>query len=129
MAVHSSLLSLCRWYPPQSDRSTILAAVSQNGMALEFASTYEKQGLGLAWVDQEVVLAAVRQNGMALQFAGPMLQTHVMHPTSMEAVQADRAVVVAAVQQNSSALQFAPEALQADVAVLDATRTSTRRLR
>ena len=45
----------------------VLAAVAQNGLALEYASRLLK-------LDRDVVLAAVEQNGAALQFAADHLQ-------------------------------------------------------
>ena len=44
------------------DKEAVLAAVKQNGMALEFADPALQK-------DKEIVLAAVTQNGMALEFA------------------------------------------------------------
>jgi hypothetical protein len=54
-------------YELQSDREVVLAAVAQNGRALEHASA-ELQG------DREVVLAAVAQDGHALKHASAELQ-------------------------------------------------------
>ena len=47
----------------QNDREIVLAAVTQDGYALEFASN-----------DREVVLAAVTQNGEALEYASEDLK-------------------------------------------------------
>jgi hypothetical protein len=49
-----------RW---SQDRDVVLAAVKQNGLALEFASEELK-------MREEVLEAALRQNGLALAFAG-----------------------------------------------------------
>ena len=46
------------------DRKSLLAAVRQDGQALEDASVELRQ-------DREVVLAAVQQHGYALQYASP----------------------------------------------------------
>jgi len=81
-----------------------LAAVSQDGRALQFASDDLK-------ADKEVVLAAVAQNGSALQFASDELK-------------ADKEVVLTAVAQNGWALFLASDELQADQEVLDAARSA-----
>ena len=60
----------------------MLAAVSNNGYALEFA-TEELKG------DREIVLAAVSKSGVALQFA-------------TEELKGDREIVMAAVSQKWS---------------------------
>ena len=77
-----------------SDRELLLAAVQQNGRALEYASAELK-------ADREVVLAAVQQYGYALEYASAELR-------------ADREVVLAAVQQNGRALCYASAELRAD---------------
>ena len=71
------------------DRDVVLAAVAQNGLALEFAAPQFQ-------ADRAVVLAAVAQNGNAIQFAAAALK-------------ADRGVVLAAIAQNGLALRHLPE--------------------
>ncbi|WP_044881509.1 DUF4116 domain-containing protein [Neochlamydia sp. EPS4] len=73
-------------------KEIMLAAVKQNGLALQFASRELKE-------DKEVVLAAVKQNGLALQFASQELKEN-------------KEVVLAAVKQNGLALQFVSEELK-----------------
>ena len=94
-----------------------MAAVNQNGFALEFASedihidreivmtAVKKDGLALKFTsedlkkDREIVMAAVKQNGDALKFAS-------------EDLKRDREIVMAAVKQDGGALVFASEDLQ-----------------
>ena len=61
----------------KADRAVVLAAVTQDGYALRYASQYK--------ANRAVVLAAVQQNGSALEFAS-------------EELRGDRAVVLAAMQ-------------------------------
>eukprot|EP00971_Amphidinium_carterae_P064306 1273511-Amphidinium_carterae.1 len=63
-----------------ADREIVLAAVQQNGSALEYAAEECK-------TDRKIVLAAVTQNGYALQWAAEECKT-------------DRQIVLAAVTQN-----------------------------
>ena len=70
----------------KENKNIVLAAVTQHGWELQFASEELK-------ADKEIVLAAVKQNGGALQFASGELR-------------ADQEVVLAAVKQNREALQF-----------------------
>ena len=83
-------------------RERLLAAVGQNGLALEFASLAIQN-------DREVVITAVEQNGYALQFASAALKN-------------DREVVLAAVGQDGTALRFASAALQNDPIIILAAR-------
>ena len=78
----------------KSERDAVLAAVSINGDALQFAPEAQK-------CDREVALVAVRNNGLALQHVHPSLRQ-------------DKDVVKAAILQNNTALQFASETLQQD---------------
>ena len=78
----------------RSDRSFVLAAVLQNGIALHCADDSFKR-------DRDVVLVAVQQNGSALQFAD-------------DSFQRDRNVVLAAVQHTGWALQFADDSFKRD---------------
>lgn len=82
----------------RADRQLVMAAVRQNGRALEFAAT-ELQ------MDSEVARLAVQQDGSALEFAP-------------EALRADRELVLEAVSSECSALQFAAEHLRADPEVV-----------
>jgi histidinol phosphatase-like PHP family hydrolase len=52
------------------DKEVVLAAVKQNGLALEYASK-ELQN------DREVVLAAVKQDGRALEYASDELKSEL----------------------------------------------------
>ena len=91
----------------QADKEVVLAAVSQNGLELEFASK-ELQN------DREVVLAAVKNFsvfGNALEFAS-------------EELRSDREVVLEAVKKDGTALEYASDDLRSDpdivlVAVID----------
>jgi uncharacterized protein YdeI (YjbR/CyaY-like superfamily) len=92
-------MKLGRWGPPWwglgrlgwclllHDKQVVLAAVAQDGLALQFAAEALR-------ADKEFMLAAVAQNGRALYFAA-------------EALRADKQVVLAAVTQNGLALQYA----------------------
>jgi hypothetical protein len=105
------------------DRRSVLAAVRENGNALQYASCW------LKW-DRELVLAAVRQNGNALQYASFWLRSD--REVVREAVgqngnalqyasrwlRSDREVVFAAVRQNGNALQYADDRLRADREVI-----------
>ncbi|MFA5103647.1 MAG: DUF4116 domain-containing protein [Candidatus Margulisiibacteriota bacterium] len=85
--------------PPeiQNNKAVVLAAVSQDGTALQYASS----GPTGLQNDREVVLAAVSQNGLALGAA-------------YETLKNDKAVVIAAVTQNGQALVVASPELQQD---------------
>ena len=72
-----------------------LAAVAQNGWALEYADESLKK-------DREFVLAAVAKRGWALRFADDSLKK-------------DREVVLAAVATASTSLQYADESLKKDL--------------
>ena len=82
----------------KKDKSIVLAAVAQNGLALEFAEEMKK--------DKEVVLAAVSQNGLALKFAS-------------ECLQGDKEVVQVAVAQNGMALEFTSIDLKRDYDIVE----------
>ncbi len=77
-----------------NNKGIVLAAVTKDGMALQYASTELKN-------NKEVVLTAVKNDGRALKFAKTKLQN-------------DKDVVLAAVKQNSYAFRFASEELQKD---------------
>ena len=52
----------------QNDRGVVLAAVTQNGRTLQYASVALRN-------DRDVVLAAMARNGHALVYASDALQT------------------------------------------------------
>jgi|GEM_PF-1548574 len=81
-----------------ANKDFMLAAVQQDGSALEYASEELK-------ADREVVLALVQKYGRALKYAS-------------EELKADREVVMAAVQQHGGALEYASEELKADKEVV-----------
>ncbi|CAJ1397458.1 unnamed protein product [Effrenium voratum] len=93
-------------------KEIIMAAVSQNGLALKFVA---KKGVAanpeLA-KDEEVVMAAVQQNGKALKFAP-------------DALRSKTEIVQAAVQQNPMAAKF----VDGREAVLEAVRAQPKALR
>ena len=81
-----------------SSRDEVLAAVRQNGRALEFASEDFR-------ADSEVVLSAVKQKGGALRCAS-------------EDLRKDKEVVLEAIKQNGNALWFASYRLRKDKEVV-----------
>jgi hypothetical protein len=80
-----------------NDKEIVLAAVSNEGMALQFASRQLQN-------DKEVVLAAVHQNGLSLRYADDFCE--------------DKEVVLAAVHQNGLAIKWASLDLQNDKEVV-----------
>mmetsp|Transcript_10472 Transcript_10472/g.23779 ORF Transcript_10472/g.23779 Transcript_10472/m.23779 type:complete len:255 (+) Transcript_10472:75-839(+) len=87
----------------EPDKESVLKAVRQFGMALNFAPSSLK-------ADKEIVLEAVRRDGYALCYTTPALK-------------ADKDVVLEAVRQNGLALLYATAALKADKDVgLEAVR-------
>eukprot|EP00930_Biecheleria_cincta_P070045 TRINITY_DN57715_c0_g1_i1.p1 TRINITY_DN57715_c0_g1~~TRINITY_DN57715_c0_g1_i1.p1 ORF type:complete len:281 (-),score=46.92 TRINITY_DN57715_c0_g1_i1:1-843(-) len=103
----------------QEDKEVVLAAVLQNGLALQFAK-------GALLGDRELVSAAVEQNGFALQFASDRLREDrdlvlsivqkdgLALETAHPDLRADREIVVAACRQNKLALHMAAKSLWAD---------------
>ena len=103
----------------QAERNTVLAEVSRNGPALQYAAkklqededfvkeVVSQNGWTLRWAaeklkkDKDIVTAAVSQNGLALYSAA-------------EELQKDRDIVKVAVSQNGRALQWAAKELQGD---------------
>lgn len=71
----------------QNDADVVFAAVTQNGMALQFAHASLRGKL-------KIVLAAVMQDGMALQFASKTMRDN-------------ETVVFTAIRQNSEAFKYA----------------------
>eukprot|EP00913_Durusdinium_trenchii_P018994 g17850.t1 len=90
----------------RQDREVLLAAVSADDDALQWAST-DLQG------DRAVVLAAVRRCGFALACAAGTLQDR-----RIGGLGADRSLVLAAVQRHGLALEFADTWLRADEEVV-----------
>ena len=82
----------------------MLAAVKQDGYALQFASEALR-------ADRGVVLAAVRQDGFALH--------------ASKVLRGDPEVVLAAVKENGRALRHASEALRADRFLARAAREAS----
>lgn len=99
------------------DKSTVFAAVSSCGWALQYASEPLRN-------DKAIALAAVRQNGLALQFASSDLRGD--SDLTLEAVaqcgrafkfcstklQRDRGFVLQAVKANGHVLKYVDEELQ-----------------
>jgi len=76
----------------QKDKEIVLAAVKQYGRTLEYASKDLQK-------DKEVVLAAVKKSGRGLCYASKELKK-------------DKEIVLAAIKQNGRALRYASEDLQ-----------------
>ena len=105
----------------RADREVVLAAVRQNGLALQFARHK------LRTTDRDVVLAAVRQNGLALQFVDAGLNFD-RDGVALEAVQRtggalqyvsgylryDKAFIFAVVRENVYAFKYAPPEWKTD---------------
>ena len=83
----------------------MLAAVQQNGSALEYASKLNQADGFPLHQDLELLRAAVQNDGNALQYASDELKQ-------------DRGLVLAAVAQSGSALQHAPDYLRKDCQVV-----------
>ena len=88
----------------KNNRAIVLAAVRQDGWALQHASESLKD-------DEEIVLAAVRQNGYVLQCAS-------------ESLKDDGEIVLAAVRQNGYAFKYASKRLKNDPDVILAALTA-----
>ena len=89
------------------DREVVVAAVTQNGMALEHASDELKN-------DERVVVAAVTQNGRALEHASDELKDN-------------EKVVLASFNQGGDPIRFASLRLQADKNMQKAAKWATHR--
>ena len=116
----------------KQDRDIVLAAVQQNGFAIEFSEVrrsheqvkeimlaavaqngYALEEIPTAWCDEkEVVQVAVTSKGNALLLAHARWQQ-------------DKEIVLAAVRQNGNALEFASPTLQNDSEVVQAAITSS----
>jgi uncharacterized lipoprotein YbaY len=103
----------------QDNHDIVLAAVSNDGRALEFASSDIRD-------NHDIVSAAVRQNGKALQFASLDLRNNrdivlaavrqygfALHNASAT-IQNNNGIVLVAVSQDGWALKFASTNLQND---------------
>ncbi len=109
----------------KKDREIVLAAVQQNGWALQFADESLKK-------DRAIVLAAVKQYSWALRYADETLQKDreiVLAAVKQigdtlqlahETLKKDREIVLAAVKQNGVALQYADESFKKDREVVSA---------
>ena len=122
--------------PAKVDRDIVLAAVRQNGLALQYAFLGLRRRPEDSWReedlrdDRKVVLAAVMQNGLALTHAHDtflkdrevVLAAVMQNGLALEHVHStfrkDREVVLAAVIQNSLAIKFASPKLQNDIEVI-----------
>ncbi len=80
------------------DKEVILAAVKQNGYALQYADEKLK-------ADKKFILAAVKQNGKALEYTD-------------EKLKADKKIVLLVVKQNGRTLEYADEKLKANKEVV-----------
>ena len=112
----------------RSDKEVVLAAVTQNGQALKYASPALRG-------DKRVVLAAVTQYGDALEHASlsilsdkevvlaAVTEDGIALSWANEALQRDKEVVLAAVKQYGYALQYASDELQRDMDVVRAALT------
>ena len=100
-----------------NDKEVVMAAVKNNGQALEFASPSLQE-------DKEVVMAAVRNDGSAIQFASALLQkdkdvllasvkNNIYALYTYRELQHDKDIFMAAVPIGYS-LQFASNALRND---------------
>jgi len=87
----------------KADRGVVAAAVQKDGRALEYAADALK-------AEKDIVMAAVAQDGNALRHAAHSLR-------------ADKDVVMAAVKQSWMALQYASHSLRADKDVIVAAVT------
>jgi len=98
-----------RW--AQSDRAIVLAAVRNNGLALQFASDQLQ-------ADPEIVLVALCQNVCAVEYAEPQLwgirtfvlaavkQNGLMLLSAAEELRGDWEIALAAVAQNEAAFRM-----------------------
>jgi hypothetical protein len=107
---------LQRLSPEAHDRDVVLAAVAEDGAALEHAGPFR--------ADDVVVLTAVLQSGTALRYADPELQRR--YELALAAVRSDGLalrhvppplngsadLMLAAVQSNGLALQYVSDALR-----------------
>jgi CxxC motif-containing protein len=112
----------------KADKEVVMAAVKNSGDALYYASDELK-------ADKEVVMAAVKNSGDALYYASDELKADkevvmVANPLwaalqyASDELKADKEVVMAAVKNDSGALQYASDELKADKEVVMAAVTN-----
>ena len=102
------------------DRDEVLAAVKEDGNALEYADESLKK-------NKEIVMAAVKQDGRTLDYADESLKKNkdiVMAAVKQggwetldyadESLKKNKEIVMAAVKQNGWALQYADDSLKKD---------------
>ncbi|OLP96980.1 hypothetical protein AK812_SmicGene20717 [Symbiodinium microadriaticum] len=101
----------------RKSKAVVLAAVGRDGLALEFAAPELRQ-------DKEVVLAALEQDALSMDFVADCLKIDrdfLLFAVSVngrvlerlaEDLQRDQEIVLAACQESSSALRFAHTALR-----------------
>jgi Domain of unknown function (DUF4116) len=116
----------------RKNKEIVMAAVTQDGYALEYADESFKK-------DKDVVMAAVTQNGYALKYADEsfkkdkdvvMAAVTYDHSTLQYAdrsLKRDKEFVMAAVTQNGYALEYADESLTKDKDVVIAAVTQDGR--
>jgi len=109
LAVKSNGLLLCG-SDYIDDKEVVIAAVKNNGYALEFASSFLRE-------DKEVVMAAVRNDGSAIQFAGQLRFDHEVIKASFKNnmyallyhhVMNNKELVLDAVSKMGSAIHYIP---------------------
>jgi Domain of unknown function (DUF4116) len=122
-AVTEDGLSLSRFPDFCGTKSVVVAAVTENGSALDFATPDLRS-------DPDVVLAAVRNDGVALVFAGAQLRDTpavafsavLQEPLALEVVSqrllGDPALVFLAATRDARALRFASFELRSDPAFI-----------
>ena len=84
----------------KKDKEIVLAAVKQDGGALQYADDSFKK-------DKEIVLIAVKNNGLALEYADDSLKK-------------DKEIVLIAVKQYGTTLEYADDSLKKDKEIVDA---------
>ena len=112
------------------DRNEVLAAVKENGYALDDADESLQK-------DKEIVLAAIKENGRALMYADESFrkdkeivleavkQTGAALMYADESFQKDREIVLSAVKESGNALNYADKSLKKDKEiVLEAVKQS-----
>ena len=127
---------------------TLLAAVKQDGLALEYVSreiasnpdivlvAVEQNGLALEYASKEIasnpdiVLVAVKQNGLALEYASKEIasnpdivlvavkQNGLVLEYAPKEIASNSDIVLAAVKQNGLALQYASDELRDDAEIV-----------
>lgn len=120
----------------QYQKQTVLLAVKQNGLALEYAKNnlndnieivseaIKQNGLALQFASEnlknniDIVFMAINENAYALEFASPKVAMEIIKQNGMtlqfvsDKLKNDIEFVFAATEENIDALQFAPENIQ-----------------